>query len=353
MGRASAREAVWTCYERLVRLLIALAFLLAGCSGSPDETSPRPARHPRARGEPVAAPDPARAPAVSDSDVPSLPPSTMPAPARLVAIGDVHGDLDAFESALRAGGAIDAGGHWSGGELVVVQTGDLLDRGDQEEDILALALRLETEAQAAGGRFVALNGNHELMNAQGDFRYVTPGGYADFDDLASEAEGPLYEGLPAGVRGRVYAFHPGGPYARVFATRLTIAVVGDTLFVHGGALARYVQGEGIDAINRGARAFFLGAARLTPALEASDGPVWYRGFATEGDEATCARLAEALAAAHVRRMVIGHTKQRGGITSACEQRVFRIDVGLARIYDGPIEVLEITGDTTRVLHGVR
>jgi hypothetical protein len=54
--------------------------------------------------------------------------------------------------------------------------------------------------------------------------------------------------------------------------------------------------------------------------------------------------------------------QQGGITHACEGRVFRIDVGLSRYYEGPIQVLEITapyspameGTTgTRVLEGSR
>jgi hypothetical protein len=50
-----------------------------------------------------------------------------------------------------------------------------------------------------------------------------------------------------------------------------------------------------------------------------------------------------------KRMVVGHTVQRGGITSACDDRVWRIDVGLSRFYGGDTEVLEITGDTVKKL----
>src|SRR5215468_9336955 len=66
----------------------------------------------------------------------------MPAPKRLVAIGDLHGDLAAMRAALRAAGAIDDGDRWVGGELVVVQTGDVLDRGDDEQAMLDLLARL-------------------------------------------------------------------------------------------------------------------------------------------------------------------------------------------------------------------
>jgi hypothetical protein len=302
--------------------------LFVACS---SPTAPAPARAPRHVEE-------ARAPS---APVAPLPPSTLPAPARLVAIGDVHGDLDPFLNVLRLAGAIDGSDHWVGGALVVVQTGDLLDRGDDEEEILALVLRLEQEASAAGGRFVALNGNHEIMNVQGDFRYVTRGGFEDFASFGAHGE-----------QGRTVAFAPGGRYARELAARNTVVVVGDTVFVHGGLVARRL-GNGIDGINQAVRRFFLDEAPLTRDLEAEDSPVWDRRYALEDDDAVCARLDEALALVPAHRMVVGHTVQPNGISSACDARVWRIDVGLAALYDGPIEALEIAGDEVRVLHGTR
>src|SRR5262245_60772701 len=65
-------------------------------------------------------------------------PSKLPAAPRLVAIGDIHGDLAAARAALRTGGVIDADDHWSGGTATVVQTGDILDRGDDEQAIVDL-----------------------------------------------------------------------------------------------------------------------------------------------------------------------------------------------------------------------
>src|SRR5688572_30209254 len=44
-------------------------------------------------------------------------PAVRPAPARLVAIGDVHGDLAATRAVLRLAGAIDERDRWIGGEL--------------------------------------------------------------------------------------------------------------------------------------------------------------------------------------------------------------------------------------------
>ena len=108
---------------------------------------------------------------------------------RIVAFGDVHGDLEAARGALRLAGAIDEQDRWIGGDLIVVQTGDQLDRGDQEQAILDLFERLRIESEAAGGAFHALLGNHELMNARVDLRYVTDGGFADFMDTVEYEPG--------------------------------------------------------------------------------------------------------------------------------------------------------------------
>lgn len=324
--RASRRE---------TNLLILIAVALIACSGEP-----------RAR-------EPALRSTSEISPASPLPPSRYPSPSRLVAIGDVHGDLDSFLRALRLAGAIDAVNHWSGGALWIVQVGDLLDRGDEEDEVLALVSRLEREAQAAGGRFIAIHGNHELMNAQGDFRYVTPDGFDDFASYARQAPPPLQRAeIPSRMLGRAVAFAPGGPVARQLAARNTVVVVGDTVFVHGGLDPALLE-RGIDAINREVRGFLLGEAPLPPALLGENSPVWHRDFALSGDEETCATLDAALSRAGARRMVIGHTVQRDGIESGCGGHVWRIDVGLARHYGGPIQVLEIAGDRIEVLAAER
>jgi len=60
-------------------------------------------------------------------------------------------------------------------------------------------------------------------------------------------------------------------------------------------------------------------------------------------------LSRALGALGARRMVVGHTVQKGGITSACGDRVWRIDVGMSAYYGGRPEALEIAGESIRIL----
>ena len=115
--------------------------------------------------------------------VPDLPPFKVPAPHRLVAIGDLHGDLMKTKRALRLAGLMDDKERWCGGQTVAVQVGDILDRGDQELQIFYLLERLQVEAKAVGGALYVLNGNHETMNVSNNHRYATPGNYILGDPL--------------------------------------------------------------------------------------------------------------------------------------------------------------------------
>lgn len=275
-------------------------------------------------------------------------PLRYPAAPRLVAIGDLHGDLNAARAALRAAGAIDDHDAWVGGALTIVQTGDVLDRGDDEQAILDLLARLDQEARAAGGAVIQLLGNHELMNGNGDFRYVTPGGMHDFDDVP-HADTPLPPGVPAEMRGRVHALFAGGSYAHRLAQHAVIAIVGDTIFSHAGVIGSWVAR--IDEVNQASRCWLDGQATTpSPALTSDDSPVWTRAIG--GDAPDCAAVATALASLGLKRMVIGHTPQPHGITSACNDTLWRIDVGLSKHYGGPIEVLELA-PAPKILKGTR
>lgn len=256
---------------------------------------------------------------------------SRPSPARLVAIGDLHGDLEATRAVLRLAGAIDAKDAWAGGALVLVQTGDEIDRGDADRAILDLFERLTVEAKAAGGEVLALVGNHEVMNAQQDYRYVTPAG--------REAFGP---------EGRAAAFSPGGSYAKKLASRPVVVKVGDDVFVHGGVLPKHIA-YGLDRANDETRDFFLGRGDAPRAVTQEDGLTWTRMYSAAPGPEECAVLDEALAKMGAKRMIVGHTVQRNGISPACGDKVFRIDTGMSKFYAGKIEALEIKAGVAKIL----
>ena len=280
--------------------------------------------------------------------VPMEPRTTFPGAARVVAVGDLHGDLAATRAALRLAGAIDARDHWAGGDLVVVQTGDAIDRGDADREIIDLFSRLEIEAAEAGGAFRPLLGNHDLMNVEGNFKYVSARGMGSFDDLAGPLLGrPDLLAFPPLQRARAAAFRPGGPVAGILARRNVVAIVGDTVFVHAGVLPAHVA-YGLEKLNRETRAFVRGARQALPAvMDRKASPVWTRLYSEEEtpSAATCATLGEALAGLGVKRMVVGHTVQPQGVNAGCDGRVWRIDTGMSKAYEGgPIQALEIAGN---------
>jgi len=191
-------------------------------------------------------------------------PAFAQAPARLIAVGDVHGDYDAFVSILQQAGLIDAQLHWAGKNATLVQTGDILDRGLKCREVMDLLMALEKEAPLRGGRVVTLLGNHEAMNMIGDLRYAAPM-YSSFADKSSEkrrnaaydsffawqktrtVEGKLAAAAPSpsaeadwmkahslGFIEQRIAMGPDGKYGRWLRERPAVVQIGSTLFVHGG-----------------------------------------------------------------------------------------------------------------------
>ena len=323
-------------------ILLISALALIACKGGEEETP-----------EPPAEDTTAEETSADTVEEPELPEADVAAePRRIVAVGDVHGDLASAREALRLAGAIDASDQWIGGELVVVQVGDQLDRGDDEREILDLFERLITEAEAAGGAFYPLLGNHEVMNVELDLRYVTEGGFADFADVPYDETDPFYDRYEPSHRGRVAAFRPGGPYAMMLSEHLMVLVLDRNVFVHGGLVPRFAR-HGVEQINEEVRAWMRGDFPPPSAISGEDCPIWSRHYSDETDAADCALLEEVLEIVDADRMIVAHTVQDTGINSVCDGRAWRVDVGLADYYGGGTQVLEIIGDEVRPIAGAR
>jgi len=329
--------------RRWIRIVIGLVALV-GCQSRPAPS----AREKVAQEQTAAAP---AAPKPSARPRESLREFRFPEPERLVAIGDLHGDLSAARAALRLAGAIDGADTWVGGKLVVVQTGDQLDRGDDERAIVDLFDSLSEQAGRAGGRVLALNGNHETMNVQGDFRYVTEHGL-QFGDVAPAS--PLGPSAPERFRQRAEAFLPGGAYAKTLSRRPVVAVVGGSAFAHGGILPEHVE-YGLDRINREVMSWMAGdSPRIPAAIAADDALVWTRAYGGPETPEVCQAVRRVLSSLSVRRIVVGHTVQKSGVTSICNGSVWRIDVGLSAYYgDAPISILEVKAGKIGVLSAPR
>ena len=302
------------------------------------------------------------------------------APQRIVAVGDLHGDYSAWIDIARDARLVDATNKWIGGQTVLVQTGDIVDRGPDSLKIIRHLQQLDGEAKRAGGRVIVLLGNHEAMQVTGDYRYVTPGEYAAFADRQSKARrdqafdanakaiidfyhqrdpsmsprairAEWVTTNPLGKVEYVAAWSPAGELGRWAASLPAVAKVGDSLFVHGGISAKYSLVPLVE-INRRARvALLAGDASDEAIINDQMGPLWYRGLVTRAGDAPAvgrptieSELDGALRGQGVKRLVIGHTPQIKGIAILRGGKLVQIDTGISRYYGGKLGWLEIIGD---------
>jgi hypothetical protein len=197
---------------------------------------------------------------------------------RVIAFADVHGAYTELHQLLRDAAVLDAEDHWAAGRSHVVSLGDLLDRGADSRKVLDLLMRLQREAQAAGGNLHVLLGNHEVMNLLGDLRYIDAAEYAQYVDLEPAAErerqraiwqqqctapcAPFDQKFPPGYFGHRAAFMPTGKYGQWLLTLPVSIAINDTLFMHAGP-SRSLQGLTLQELNtryRTALTDYLGSA---------------------------------------------------------------------------------------------
>ena len=301
-----------------------------------------------------------------------------PTPERIVAIGDLHGDHQAWRDIAAAAGLIDRSGRWTGGRTTLVQTGDVVDRGPDSLKIIEDLRRLQSEARRTGGRVIALVGNHEAMNITGDLRSVHPGEYAAFRGPRSQAVRDRYSadhrrsiedaarrrapGLtdeqvraeweratPLGMIEHRRAWHPAGEVGAWVVRNPAVARLGDRVFVHGGLGGTYA-GLSIEEINRRVGQALVAQDDSDGAIiNDPDGPLWYRGLVAR-DEAGASvpsideELTQVLRKHGARAIVVGHTPVLKGIAVSQGGRLVQIDTGISRHYGGALSYLEIVGD---------
>lgn len=290
---------------------------------------------------------------------------------KIIAMGDLHGDYDAFVALMTEAGLIDAKGHWSGKQATYVQLGDVVDRGPKSRDIVLALMRLQKEASKAGGKVIVLIGNHEAMNMTNDLRYVPPAEFQNYVTRTSEAareqvfqgnkarleaeykaENPqitdaeikakFMEKYPLGYVEQRLAWAPNGEIGRWILSNPVAVIVGDSLFVHGGISVKY-DVDSLQQLNDMVHAALSTATTDDDAiLQDEVGPLWYRGFA-EDNETTEKDIGDVLKAYSVKRMVIAHTPNLAGIKVLDQGRVIRIDTGITASYGGTRSFLSIEG----------
>lgn len=288
-----------------------------------------------------------------------VPPTRVETSGRIISIGDIHGDINKAMRCLELARVAEFPNGipiWTGGNTVVVQLGDILDRGDAEIATLMLLRQLGRQAEEQGGAVHILNGNHESLNVCGDFRYVTKGALLESAMIMGLPDEDIFN-IDNLLRARLALFCPGQPVALELSKNPTVLIVNDTVFAHGSLLPAHVK-HGIERINAEVAAWMrrdqLPSGGHAPppfiAMGSVKGVMWNRTFGQEAVQPWQRvqlewQLENVLKPLGCSRQVVGHTPQQKGANADCRGKVWRLDVGMSRnMLNAAPAVLEITDD---------
>jgi hypothetical protein len=232
-------------------------------------------------------------------------------PSKALVLADIEGDFKAFKRLLIKNRVINSRYKWvfDDGHLVVV--GDCFDRGEQVTECLWLIYSLEEQAQIEGGHVHFILGNHEIMNLNGDWRYIHPK-YASSTKIPYTA---LYNG--------------NSELWNWICTKNIIEKIGDTLYVHGGISNELLKlNLSVTEINNIARPNYTKASELfidsvlNTIFNTDNSPFWYRGYYK--NEATEELIDATLKHFGVTTIVTGHTIVNK-VTSYFNHKLINID----------------------------
>ena len=253
---------------------------------------------------------------------------------RTIAVGDVHGELDALKEILQHASMTDGNNHWAAGTDTLVQMGDVIDRGPKSKQSYSFLGRLQREAAETGGRVVRLLGNHELALLTGDEHWTN---FSDPQSLGRKLKADVLAGAIQGAFAQHgYLFTHAGLRSDIrqhlLGTRSILQSVEATEI-----LADRINDVLLQAVATGNFSdpcFFIGPAR------GGRCPVGGTYWTDATEELHCSDHADAI------RQIVGHTPQHE-ITAGPSGRIINIDVGI--YYFGGRAYLEIRdGEVTPV-----
>lgn len=233
-------------------------------------------------------------------------------PSKFLAISDFDGHIAGLTQVLRGEGIIDENFNWIYGDGHLMISGDLFDRGFHIQESMWLIYKLESEAEAQGGKIHLIIGNHEIFNLTDDWRYVETKYFNDAH-LMGKRMSELYDSNTE--------------LGRWLRSKNIIEKVGNYAFLHGGITTEVAAlNLSYNEINDYGRLIMNGAnCPNNDCLEVTggDGIYWYRGMVDE--ELSQAEVNDILDQFSVESLILGHTKG-SNIRSLYEGGVIAIDM---------------------------
>ena len=214
---------------------------------------------------------------------------------KILVISDIEGEFEHFRNLLLAAKLIDEKYNWMFGNGRLVVAGDLFDRGDQVSQFLWLLYKLEDEARQAGGDVNVILGNHDIMNLEGDVRYVEPEYFANAKLIGEDYS-------------HFYAANT--ELGRWLRSKNTIEKIGELLVMHGGVSPELLKKQVLlNALNTQSRPYYDSPLNAIPdslkILFGDKALFWYRGYFLE-PKATQGLVDSTLSFYGCKRIIVGH-----------------------------------------------
>jgi len=286
---------------------------------------------------------------------------------KIVAIGDLHGDIlqlitillhsklikkKTQNKCVKVGDYDIKNWKWTGGKTYLVQLGDIFDGGgrgnegtfqDQEVEIYKFLIHLKKLAKNSGGNVILIMGNHEIMNFNGNYNYVQKNTTNKCLTYNKNTYNYKLDKTKSCTNDRNKLFSiPNGPLSKSMAKYVRgIVKINNNIFCHGGISLDISKKYNIHKINKILYTYLRGKIEYNNKefqnVYGSDGIIWFREFSKSDDN--CGALKQTLKNLKSKRMIVGHTPQKNGITNYCKkynESVWAIDVGLSRAFDTKI-----------------
>lgn len=248
-------------------------------------------------------------------------------PDKMIVISDIEGNFNGFQSFLVSNGVMDKNYNWTYGEGHLVLNGDFVDRGRNVTQVLWLIYKLEQEAAKSGGMVHFILGNHEIMNLQGDIRYV---------DRKYTAVAQRISQQDSVEESFIDLFSDKSELGQWMRSKNIIERIGPYIFVHAGLSSDIIKlGLSIRKMNQNIRFNVdriryegLSIDQQTEFLFGGASPFWFRGLAMQMkqyEKESQENLEKTLKYLFGQKVVIGHTIVHD-ICTDYEGRVIKIDL---------------------------
>lgn len=252
----------------------------------------------------------------------------------LMVLSDAHGFYHSLSAVLIHAGLIDPDLNWTGKNTILIQMGDIIDRGPDHKAIDILLNYLQIQAKKEKGQVVRLLGNHELEILKKNY-FVTTMPYWEITPFREKLIKDILKGkIIAAWAARGFLFtHSGCTDAlfKVLKKDLPAKITPQNM----AKLLNKILIESVKKEDFSHPIFYVSKAR--GGLDPFAGIFWADLNELLLNHATCPF-----------KQIVGHTMVPQIIISP-DKKVIGVDVGMPRVFEGTFEYLKFKNNKYQIV----